>query len=156
MPWKMQTSATGYKRKEKLVLCLSISVGRKSGSYSLRRQFESVLRHHFTKGEIDMLKFLSKWLPPFSLIFDAAFAICCFYEGWMVPGVITALVCAMTFVELFVTSDYRKKWARSQKTEVLVSRHNLFSQRPARKLGSENLIFLENRGIIFIQRLRKG
>ena len=57
----------------------------------------------------NMLKFLSKWLSPVSLITDAAFATCCFYEGWTVLGVLTALVCAMTFVELFVTSDYRKK-----------------------------------------------
>ena len=56
-----------------------------------------------------MFKFLSKWLPPVSLITDAAFATCCFYEGWTVLGVLTALVCATTFVELFVTSDYRKK-----------------------------------------------
>ena len=105
----MQTSATVYKRKEKLVLCLSISVGRKSGSYPLRRQFESVLRHHFIKEVNNMLKFLSKWLPPVSLITDAVFATCCFYEGWTVLGVLTALVCATTFVELFVTSDYRKK-----------------------------------------------
>ena len=56
-----------------------------------------------------MLKFLSKWLPPVSLITDAAFATCCFYEGWIFLGALTALVCAMTFVELFVTSDYRKK-----------------------------------------------
>lgn len=47
-PLKMQTSATVYKRKEKLVLCLSISVGRGAGSYPVGRQFESVLRHHFT------------------------------------------------------------------------------------------------------------
>ena len=45
-PLKMQTSATVYKRKEKLVLCLSISVGRGAGSYPVGRQFESVLRHH--------------------------------------------------------------------------------------------------------------
>ncbi len=56
-----------------------------------------------------MLKFLSKWCPPISLITDAAFATCCFYEGWTVLGVITSLVCAMTFVELFITSDYRNK-----------------------------------------------
>ena len=56
-----------------------------------------------------MFKFLSKWLPPVSLITDAAFATCCFYEGWTVLGVLTALACAMTFVELFVISDYRKK-----------------------------------------------
>jgi hypothetical protein len=56
-----------------------------------------------------MLKFLSKWLPPISLVTDAAFATCCFYEGWIVIGVMTSLVCAMTFVELFVLSDYRNK-----------------------------------------------
>ena len=57
----------------------------------------------------NMLKFLSKWLPPVSLITDAAFATCCFYEGWVALGILTALACAMTFVELFVISDYRKK-----------------------------------------------
>ena len=56
-----------------------------------------------------MLKFLSKWLPPIGLITDAAFATCCFYEGWMIVGVLTSLGCAMTFIELFVISDYRNK-----------------------------------------------
>ena len=108
-PLKMQTSATVYKRKEKLVLCLDTSVGRGVGSYPTCRRFESCSRHHFTKEVNNMFKFLSKWLPPVSLITDAAFATCCFYEGWTVLGVLTALACAMTFVELFVISDYRKK-----------------------------------------------
>ena len=56
-----------------------------------------------------MLKFLSKWLPPISLITDSAFATYCFYEGWAGLGILTALVCAMTFVGLFVTSDYKNK-----------------------------------------------
>jgi hypothetical protein len=56
-----------------------------------------------------MFKFLSKWLPPVSLITDTVFATCCFYEGWTGPGVLIALICVMTFIELFVTSDYRKK-----------------------------------------------
>lgn len=56
-----------------------------------------------------MLKFLFKWLLPISLITDAAFATCCFYEGWTVLGVLTALACATTFVELFITSDYKNK-----------------------------------------------
>lgn len=51
-PLKMQTSATVYKRKEKLVLCLSISVGRESGSYPLRRQFKSVLRHQYLQMDV--------------------------------------------------------------------------------------------------------
>ena len=56
-----------------------------------------------------MFKFLSKWILPISLIIDAAFTTCCFYEGWITLGVLTALACVMTFVELFVISDYRKK-----------------------------------------------
>ena len=60
-PLKMQTSATEYKRKEKLVLCLSISVGRESGSYPLRRQFESVLRHHFTaRAQFSVVRLLRR------------------------------------------------------------------------------------------------
>ena len=56
-----------------------------------------------------MLKFLSKWLPPVSLVTDAAFATCCFYEGWIVLGVISVLACGITFAELFVTSEYINK-----------------------------------------------
>ena len=56
-----------------------------------------------------MFKFLSKWLPPISLIADAAFATCCFYEGWTLLGALTSLVCAMTFVELFIISGYKNK-----------------------------------------------
>ena len=56
-----------------------------------------------------MFKFLSKWLPPISLIIDATFATCCFYEGWMLLGVMTSLACVMTFVELFIISDYKNK-----------------------------------------------
>ena len=56
-----------------------------------------------------MFKCLSKWLPPISLITDAAFATCCFYEGWTLLGVLTAAVCATTFVDLFITSDYKNK-----------------------------------------------
>ena len=56
-----------------------------------------------------MLKFLSKWLPPISLIIDAVFLTFCFCEGWIGLGVLASLVCAMTFIDLFVMSDYKKK-----------------------------------------------
>lgn len=56
-----------------------------------------------------MAKFLSKWLPPVGLVFDAVFATCCFYEGWTGLGILAVLCGVMTFIELFVISGYRKK-----------------------------------------------
>lgn len=55
------------------------------------------------------MKFLTKWLPPISLIIDAIFLTCCFYEGWIGLGVLTSLACVITFIDLFVISDYKKK-----------------------------------------------
>ena len=53
----------------KAVLCLSISVGREIGSYPVRRQFESVLRHQAdevdwqsTRSMADVQQFASRRL----------------------------------------------------------------------------------------------
>lgn len=51
-PLKMQTSATVYKRKEKLVLCLDTSVGRGTGSYPVCRRFESCSRHQCLQMDV--------------------------------------------------------------------------------------------------------
>ena len=46
LPWKMQTSATGYKRKEKLVYAYVAQMVRAVGSYPTGQWFDSTRRYH--------------------------------------------------------------------------------------------------------------